>query len=44
MRTLPTAADALVFTADGRAVLTLRGLVQRWDLATGTPCFPRSEE
>jgi WD40 repeat protein len=43
-RRLPTGADHMAFSEDGRSLVTLRGVLQSWDLATGKPRFPRSDE
>lgn len=44
LRRLPTGADHLAFSKDGGTLVTLRGVLQAWDLATGRPRFPQSDE
>jgi WD40 repeat protein len=37
--TLKRAGDMVVVAADGKSVFTSNGALQRWDLATGKPCY-----
>jgi WD40 repeat protein len=41
-RVLPTGARYLAFAPDGKSLVTLRGVLQRWDVETGKPLLPDS--